>query len=315
MPHKLLIVCLTLAAGVGATVVVVLFGSWIGRGRWDHYSSGGDFVGTSPSVSPDGSRFVFASPYTGHGDIYEFDESESTYRRLTHNPNYEGFPEYSPDGAKIVFVREEDAVCHVWIMNADGTGQTQLTSDAGDDCGPSFSPDGTRIVFARYVAELKFRRGTAASAELFVINVDGTGETGLTQNEQADWEAKFSPDGKRIIYSVWSDDVWVMDSDGTNRQRLARGSSPSHSPDGSEVVFVSGGYGREISVMRSDGSDIKSVYRSAIYKSEPTLTPDGNHIVFLERLTREGGNICRLKLGETKVDRIASTEPDMEPRR
>lgn len=287
--------------------VVLLAGCPIG-GRWDRYSGGGSFIGGCPDCSPDGSNIIFASPETGHGDIYQFNEGTGTFVRLTEDPGYEGDPEYSPDGSKIVFVREEDLIGHIWIMNADGTAQLRITNAPGYDSGPSFSPDGSRIVFTRNVAERKFRPGTAASAEIFVANVDGTGETRLTNNEQADWEASFSPDGEKIIYSVWSDDVWCMNSDGSSPQRLIAGSSPSYSADGSQVVFVSGQYGRDLSIMNADGTDVNRIYASKSYKSHPTFCPDGIHVVFLEESGGRGiGDICRLKRGDDEVERIAAT--------
>jgi len=297
-------------------IAVVLVNGCKFGGRWDRHSGGGSFIGCSPSVSHRGSTIVFASPRTGHGDIYEYDESNSNLTRLTDNSNYEGDPEYSYDDKKIVFVREEDTIGHIWIMNADGTGQQRITNDRGYDSGPSFSPDGSQIVFTRNVAELKFLPGTTASAEIFIVNADGTGETRLTNNEQADWEPRFSPDGKQIVYSIGSQGIWTMNTDGTEPKRLSIGSSPSYSPDGSKVVFVSGQYGRSLSIMDSDGTNEHQIHQSGSKKSHPTFSPDGKHVVFLDQPKGGGiGEICRFNLDDNQLERITLTEPTRKRRK
>ena len=73
-------------------------------GRWDRFAGGGAFSGVSPSMAPDGSAIVYASPRTAHGDIYKVNRDGSGTVRLTSDPNYEGDPQYSPDGKTIVFV-------------------------------------------------------------------------------------------------------------------------------------------------------------------------------------------------------------------
>ena len=58
-------------------------------------------------------------------------------------------------------------------MNADGTDQRQLTDNTVPDLTASWSPDGKRIVFHRAV-------GGRGQFQLFLINIDGTGEVQLT---------------------------------------------------------------------------------------------------------------------------------------
>jgi Tol biopolymer transport system component len=276
-------------------------------GRWDHYASGGSFIGVRPSPSPDGKFLVFASPRTGNGDIYRVNIDGSNLERLTRDENYEGDPVYSRDGRSIAFVREQGAIGHIWTMNADGTNPRQVTAEVWYDHWPSFSPDGTRIVFVRQLDGIKFRPGTSASAELFVMNSDGTLPVRLTDNAQPDWTPCFSTDGKRIFYSVYSgsDSVWVMQADGSTPVRLGAGASPSLSRDGKHIVFVSGEYGRAISIMNVDGSSVKEVYRSEANKSDPSFMPDGSRIVFVEEPRGRNGDICILSLADMGLKRVA----------
>ena len=197
-------------------------------------------------------------------------------------------------------------------MNADGTGQTQLTGDCGYDSGPSFSPDGSRIVFTRNVRDARFLPGTAQNAEIFVMNVDGTGETQLTRNDQADWEARFSPDGKKIIYSVRSEEIWVMDSDGGQRQRLVKGAVPCFSPDGKSIVFIDapkGDYQYDIFLLDINSQRIRRLTNTGGYKSSPSFSADGKQVIFLAEPTASGTGIIKIiDLSDLKTTSVGTTD-------
>jgi Tol biopolymer transport system component len=201
-------------------------------------------------------------------------------------------------------------------MNADGANPRQLSEGPEYDHTPSFSPEGAWIIFTRQ-ADWKFRPGTAAAAESFIMRADGTGERRLTDNEEADFVPSFSPDGQSVLFDLWARDVWVMNSDGTNRRRLGPGASPAFSPDGKKVVCLYGKFARELGIMAADGSDPKVVYRSETYKSHPTFTPDGSQVLFLDESQADGtGELCLLTLGGAKVERVGRTDspPGRDPR-
>ena len=134
---------------------------------------------------------------------------------------------------------------------------------------------------------------TAEHAEIYVINVDGTGLRNLTANAALDGHARWSPDGERIVFMSnreqleefgppnqrnWPEgglDIYVMDADGGNVTRLTdhpkNDMTPYWSPDGKWISFTSarisglGGpfdEGRgawDIFVMKADGSDLQHV--------------------------------------------------------
>jgi WD40 repeat protein len=119
-------------------------------------------------------------------------------------------------------------------LNPDGTGVEVLTSDfANDDLNPSWSPDGARIAFDR-------------SADIHVMNADGSGVTTLTNNPAADVNPDWSPDGSKIVFESRRDgnrELYLMNADGSAQTRLtnhpATDRDPSWSPDGERIAFAS----------------------------------------------------------------------------
>ena len=140
-------------------------------------------------------------------------------------------PSWSPDGKHLAFCASREAGEWQWHLSdqPSGTGLVNLTG-AGNvsEFAPSWSPDGTHILFAEE---------GRASTRLFVMERDGGGKRRLT--DTPGWWPDWSPDGKRIVYTSTAgsryEQLWVMDSDGTNHTQLARDTTlgsaePSRSP-------------------------------------------------------------------------------------
>jgi Tol biopolymer transport system component len=86
-------------------------------------------------------------------------------------------------------------------MDLNGNHLSQLVSSSTSDWNPTWSPDGSKIAFLRLGAH---------EFEVWVVNVDGTGATRLTNSgAQPDW----SPDGHHILY-MRDYDIWIMNADG-----------------------------------------------------------------------------------------------------
>src|SRR5436309_1909572 len=104
-----------------------------------------------------------------------------------------------------------------------------------------------------------------------------------------------------------------MGLDGSGDRRIAEDcSSPAASPDGRRIVFVGGPYGREIGLMNADGSGRRTAHRCGLYHADPTWTPDGSHVVFVEEFEdgKGVGAIMLLDLGNSRVERITTVGED-----
>ena len=80
---------------------------------------------------------------------------------------------------------------------------------------PAFSPDGTKIAFVAT---------HDGDAEIYVMNIDGTGLKRLTDNEHVDAVPTWSPDGRRIVFvsdRTGTLELHMMNADGTGQVHLA----------------------------------------------------------------------------------------------
>jgi Tol biopolymer transport system component len=189
---------------------------------------------------------------------------------------------------RIVFGSDRSGVTQLYAIDPDGTDFEQITSGPDRRLFGSVSPDGRRIL-------CQSNGGTLEG--LFVMNVDGTGETNLTESGS---EGAWSPDGSRIAYVSrrWgSYDVWIMNADGTGAVNLTpqTGSSspyenfsPTWSPDGSRLAFTSARTGQfEIWIMSADGTNQERFSFGTDPSSYAAWSPDGSTIAF----TSDGGDV------------------------
>jgi Tol biopolymer transport system component len=179
----------------------------------------------------------------------------------------------------------------------------------------------------RQITESRFSQEAQWAPDSETIAIDDDGDIALlrggdkeniTQTPRVEeYGPSFSgPHGDRIAFSgaeirgvkSGPPQIWVMDTDGTNRRRLTssgRGvmdSNPAFSADGSHIAFTrrkKGEDGSRVCVMRSDGSR-QDCFPGPGYDYGPSFSPNGNSIVF----TRYAGfgskefrtRIVRLKL-------------------
>jgi len=107
----------------------------------------------------------------------------------------------------------------LFVMNADGSVNNQLTNQSGRPLGPAWSPDASKIAYYNHMSDQKW--------SLFIMNSDGTNSCQLTNEPNTlDWCASWSPNGNQILFTRsfispnWRSKIMVMNSDGTNIQRI-----------------------------------------------------------------------------------------------
>ncbi len=160
---------------------------------------------------------------------------------------------------------------------------TKLTPDTTSASDPAFSPDGSRIAFVSQ------RDG---NAEIYIMNADGTGSTRVTNDPQSDGRPSFTPDGLALVFhsarAAGKQQIWAVNVDGSGVTQLTRdsiNSSPTISPDGQTIAFVSTrNKDTDIWLMARDGSNQRQFTRSPQQReSEPRFLRDGTLAYLVER--------------------------------
>jgi Tol biopolymer transport system component len=175
------------------------------------------------------------------------------------------------------------------IADIDGTHERALTAasdvDAhGGDDEPSFSPDGAWVVFKRVVDP------DAGMAGLWVIRTDGTGLRRLTDDATDAGQPRWSPDGKRILFTGRNDattfapqPLWIVDVAGGAPRPVTDPNDPGAafsgdwSPSGRQIVYVyyrSGWGSNEMRVVNADGTNRSTLWQPATGNGAGAETPD-----------------------------------------
>ncbi len=180
----------------------------------------------------------------------------------------------SADGSKIVFAQfslDQGEEIAPWdrfdiaVMNTDGSNLYVIPVAPFLSFHPSLSPDASKIVVKMFTSD-------GSTGGIFVMNVDGSNSTQLTQN--LDTYPAFSPDGNQITFTRVAvsdaDDttiihkIMLINMDGSGERPLITSSVDSFVADsifvGDRIMFVGTMTGcMEIHSMKLDGTDVKAV--------------------------------------------------------
>ena len=257
---------------------------------------GGPVPGVSAQVVENG-RIAFQSdrgPQPFCCRIVTMNADGSDIRPLLRNFEDSWDPAWSPDGSRIAFASLRGHF-DLFTAGADGRNVQRLTKDQKTrDSSPAWSPTRNELVFVSTIE---------GNFDIFRMNADGTNVVNLTQSPGANdcgcfepfsvfAQPAFSPDGDKIAFtSDLADpggnlDVYIMDRDGTNVQRLttdpAIDAEPDWSPDGTSIAFQSDRDGdMEIYLMGTDGALIDQLTQNDATDIQPDWSPDGTRIAFI----------------------------------
>ncbi len=249
-----------------------------------------------PAWSPDGERIVVADQQAaGRGfGLTSVSVITGARSQLTTPPGVERdtCPRFSPDGRSIAFVRYlSHGISEVHIMNADGSGQKQLTGDRRTIRGVDWAADGREVLFSSLrQGSFQLRAIDRTGGESHLVPVSTTSAVDPSVARKDSWlaftelEENWNIWRARVLPGGLGKPELLLSSTGKNH-------SPSYSPDGRQIAFVSDRSGSpELWLADQNGANLKRLTNfNGPWLGSIRWSPDGKTLAFDARPAGHSG--------------------------
>ena len=197
--------------------------------------------------------------------------ADAIYERLTGEKGY--------FDTRIVYVSETGPatkrVKRLAIMDQDGENHKFLTSGAAMALTPRFSPNLQKVTYMSYAGSMP---------KVYILDIETGRQELLGSFPGMTFAPRFSP----VLLSYANNgrtNIYEMDLKRRTSKQLTSGpaidTSPSYSPDGSQIVFNSDrGGNQQLYVMNADGSDVHRISFGTGRYATPVWSPRGDYIAF-----------------------------------
>ena len=237
-------------------------------------ASTGNVEGTRLLRFPDvcSNRVVF----TYAGDLWTASTQGGTATRLTAGPGLEMAARFSPDCSQIAFTGQYGGDSQVYVVPATGGEPKQLTFYPAmgplpqrwgfDNQVYGWTPDGKSVLFRSWRDSRNI-----SDPRVFTVAVTGGLPTVLPMPQSG--TARFSPDGKQMVYSPkfrdfrdwdrysggWAQDLFIYDFASKSAKNITNDPNTDRDPVwiGKDIYFLSD-RGAHLNLYRYDTSDGKS---------------------------------------------------------
>ena len=261
----------------------------------------------TPEWSPDGEFIVFDANVRGgeNFDLFLIDLTDPQKPKqidLTGPPDGPGIklsgPQWAPAGEPRIIVYAAGLPdANGWdigLLTLDAKGKVDeliniTNADgeaAGQDLEASWSPDGTKIVFESERKKVLER----AQFDIFVADVAkraiGKNQINLTDHEAPDQRARWSPDGKAVVFQSKRDGNWeiyTVGIDGENLTRITENDKTDRNAEWSPggIAFESQRDGNwEIYKSDPDGNNQVNLTNDPKSDQRPIWSPKGTRLLF-----------------------------------
>ena len=187
----------------------------------------------------------------------------------------------APATAKIAFSSWRGRNLDLYLMNPDGSEEVRLTHHLARDIDPKWSPTGEHILFN------SDRDGAPGDWDLYLMDADGSNVRRVFEKEAYRTSHTWSPDGKQIAYSRWEQGkffIYITPIDSKKEERVALGYWPIWSPDGTEILFLTGPLNRprRVTVFNLKTENQKFLPFPDVPKwvRHPAWSPEGDRLAF-----------------------------------
>ena len=178
-----------------------------------------------------------------------------------------------------------------------------------------------RIAYYSYTGDMTL------SYDVFSTNLDGSGQTNLSNAPETDDNPAWSPDGTKIAFRAQragNDEIYVMNADGSGQTNLTKTAGdeedPAWSPDATKIAFAAeNATTYEVFVMNADGTGRENLTEDPGFDGAPTWSPDGTKIAFetdregdseIYVMNADGSGQANLTEAPSTEDRAPAWSPD-----
>jgi TolB protein len=224
--------------------------------------------------------------------------ADALYKQFTREPG--------PFQSHLAFVRRVGKGKDVYLGDWDGR-RAAAVAQGNINVLPAVTPDGA-------VAYTSYRSGKPA----LYLQKPGGSVTTLVQPGAMATGAAFSPDGKRLAYSLAQGEgtqLFVANADGSKPVALTDtpyliNSSPTWSPDGKRLAFVSNRAGNpQIYVLTvANPKDVRRLTFKGNYNQTPDWSPRGDLIAFTARDERNAFDLFTVNVETGKITRLTQDQ-------
>ena len=196
-----------------------------------------------PKFSPDGSKIVFArfdSQY--NDDLYLISMKDYRLKRLSFDNQIIFGLDWSPLTSEIIYCVYDNGVYRLKSINTNGESHLlKLSFVTPYGTFPSVSHSGKQIAYEEWILRKNIYSASIDGPNGKIENL----ETAVTSSV-AEWNAKLSPDGSKIVFlsdRSGSNELWMSGLDGSNLQKIIDmqvpyNCMPSWAPNGRDFVFA-----------------------------------------------------------------------------
>ncbi|MBI3419818.1 MAG: Tol-Pal system protein TolB [Proteobacteria bacterium] len=205
--------------------------------------------------------------------------ADAIYKRITGEDGY--------FDTRIVYISESGPENHrmkrLSIMDQDGANHRFLTDGRTLILTPRFSPTLQEITYLAYYNN---------RPRVYLFNIDSGRQEALGDFPGMTFAPRFSPDGKKVIFSLieqgGDSNIFVMDLRTRQVSRLTNhpsiNTAPSFSPNGGQITFESDrGGSQQVYVMDASGGNLHRITFGSGKYGTPVWSPRGDYIAFTKQ--------------------------------